>query len=278
MSGLNKQEQFAIAAVARRFSATLEKSRDPAHARIIVEGKRVTLDIATLKPCGARQTNVARPHLRFDKVVIRLMDCLQATIAKTAPDGTTVLLTVTAPIRLASKTAAALEAKIHALLQRKSPCRDVKDTIHKNRIHIRILRGPSASSPKMIGFVHNPDSDPLLLLNLSQELLGLAGHQPRDAADGRSLARCAQPPHNFMLGGLPLHLFPSAHARHLQKNSHCLQQWSSRGPHEINPLRPRVAGAGNALLPAPPLLTAQPSGRSSRFLGLVIESAAELAL
>ena len=28
-------------------------------------------------------------------------------------------------------------------------------------------------APKMIGFVHNPDSDPLLLLNMARELLEL---------------------------------------------------------------------------------------------------------
>ena len=36
----------------------------------------------------------------------------------------------------------------------------------------------------MIGFVHNPDSDPRLLLNLTRELLGLLS-----AADGRRAPR-----------------------------------------------------------------------------------------
>lgn len=175
MSGLNNQEQFAIAAVARRFSATLEKGRDPSRPCIIVAKKRIAIEIAALKPRGARQTNVARPHLRFDKVVLCLMERLQNAFAKTVPNGTTVLLTVTAPIRLASKTTVALEDKVQTLLQRDSPLPDAKETIHGNRIHIRILRGLSASAPKMIGFVHNLDSDPLLLLNMSQELLDLAG-------------------------------------------------------------------------------------------------------
>jgi hypothetical protein len=49
--------------------------------------------------------------------------------------------------------------------------RDEKITIHGNRIRIRVLRDASERAPKMIGFVHNPDSDPLLLLNMTRELL-----------------------------------------------------------------------------------------------------------
>ena len=38
---------------------------------------------------------------------------------------------------------------------------------------IRLLRDESERAPKMIGFVHNSDSDPLLLLNMTGELLEL---------------------------------------------------------------------------------------------------------
>jgi hypothetical protein len=93
------------------------------------------------------------------------------------PDSTTVLLTITAPIRLPAKTAAALEVKIPMLLERGSPARDEKDTIHGNCVQIRIVRGGVKQAPKFIGFVHNPDSDELLLLNVAQELLGLISAQ-----------------------------------------------------------------------------------------------------
>ena len=116
------------------------------------------------------------------------MERLQATLSETVPDGMTVLLTITAPIRLASKTAAALEDKIQTLLGRRSPGRDEKDTIHGNRVRIRLLKHKSERAPKMIGFVHNSDSDPLLLLNMTSELLNLASTEagrraPRQAAD-----------------------------------------------------------------------------------------------
>jgi hypothetical protein len=171
MRDLNKQERTAIETVARRFSATWEKGSDPPDAYIIVAGKRVAIDITTLKWRGTLTVNAAKPRLRFDKVATRLIERLQATLGKTVPDGMTVLLTITAPIRLPSKTAAALEGKIHTVLGRESPSRDEKITIHGNRVQIRVLRDASERAPKMIGFVHNPDSDPLLLLNMTRELL-----------------------------------------------------------------------------------------------------------
>ncbi len=173
MRDLNKQERAAIEAVARQFSTTWEKGSGSPDAYLMIAGNRVAVEITTLKPHGTRQGNAAKPGLRFDKVATRLMERLRATLGETVPDGMTLLLTVTAPIRLASKTAASLEDKIQALLGRRSPVRDEKGTIHGNRVQIRLVRGVSERAPKMIGFVHNPDSDPLLLLNMARDLLEL---------------------------------------------------------------------------------------------------------
>ena len=171
MRDLNKQEQTAIEAVARRFSATWVKGNDAPDAYIIIAGKQVAVDIATLKWRGALQVSAAKPRLRFDRVATRLIEGLQAILGEAVPDGMTVLLTITAPIRLPSKTAAALEDKIQTHLGRESPGRDEKTTIHGNRVQIRVLTGASERAPKMIGFVHNSDSDPLLILNMTRELL-----------------------------------------------------------------------------------------------------------
>jgi hypothetical protein len=173
MRDLKKHERTAIEAVARGFSATWEKSVDSPDAYITVAGKRVAVDITTLKRRGIGEGNAAKPRLRFDKVATRLLDRLQATLGETVPDGMTVLLTITAPIRLPSKTAASLEGKIQTLLGRVSPGRDEKETIYGNRVHIRLLREKSERAPKFIGFVHNSDSDPLLLLSMTRELLEL---------------------------------------------------------------------------------------------------------
>ncbi|MGB6942375.1 MAG: hypothetical protein WBE37_08280 [Bryobacteraceae bacterium] len=100
------------------------------------------------------------------------MERLRATLSETVPDGTTVLLTITAPIHLPSKTAASLEDKIKTLIERGSPVRDV-DTIHGNCVQIRVLRDESERAPKLIGFVHNSDSDPRQVLGMARELLQL---------------------------------------------------------------------------------------------------------
>src|SRR5579872_5432292 len=99
MRDLKKQERSALEAVARRFGATWEQGF------ITVDGKRIAVEITTLKERGTAKANAAKPRLRFDKVVAWLMQRLQVTLANTVPDGTTVVLTVTASIRLASKTA-----------------------------------------------------------------------------------------------------------------------------------------------------------------------------
>jgi hypothetical protein len=188
MRVLKKQERTAIEAVAGRFSATWETGSDPPDAFIMVAGKRVAVDITTLKRRGAGHSNDAKPRLRFDRVATRLIERLQATLGETVPDGMTVLLTITAPIRLPSKTAAALEDKIQTRLGRGTPGRGEKGTIHGNRVRIRFERDDSERAPKMIGFVHNADSEPLLLFNMTRELLDLisaeAGRRaPRFAGD-----------------------------------------------------------------------------------------------
>ena len=195
MRGLKKQEQIAIEAVARRSSAACAKWSDSLGTYIKVDGKQVAVDIATLRQHCPGQGKSPKPHLRFDRVVIGLMGRLRVTLGETVPDGMTVLLTVTAPIRLASKTAGALEGKIQNLLRPGSAGRDKKDTIHGNRVRIRLLRNGLERAPKMIGFVHNSDTDPLLLLNMTSELLELlsaeacrrAARLPRKSTDKRWL-------------------------------------------------------------------------------------------
>ena len=186
MRELKKQERSAIEAVARRFSATWDKGSDPPDAYLIVAGKRVAADFTTLNRRGTGQSNAPKPRLRFDKVATRVIERLQATLGEIVPDGMTVLLTITAPIRLPSKTAASLEGKIRTLLGWGSAGRDEKDTIHGNRVRIRLLRSESERAPKMIGFVHSPDSDPLLLLNMTREWLELSS-----AGAGRRAPRLA---------------------------------------------------------------------------------------
>ncbi len=125
----------------------------------------------TLKRRGAAKVNPAKPHLRFDKVAVRLIEHLQTACRESVPDGRTVLVAVTAPIRMASKTAAAIDHKIQTLVARGSGALDEKDTIHGNHVRLRVLRAGSRHAPKSIGFVHNPDTDPILLFTMTRDLL-----------------------------------------------------------------------------------------------------------
>lgn len=98
-----------------------------------------------------------KPRLRFDKVARRFVADLQAALRDAVPDGTTVTFTIAAPIRLASKTAVALEEQIRALLARRVARADAEHTIHGNAIRVRVVRDGSTRAPNVIGFVHNPD-------------------------------------------------------------------------------------------------------------------------
>ena len=100
-----------------------------------------SVHVATLKARGGVRAKAAKPRLRFDRVVTRLIERLQATLSETVPDGTSVVLTVTALIRLpsAQNHCRALEDKIYALLAYGSPRRDQKATIHGNRVHLRFF-------------------------------------------------------------------------------------------------------------------------------------------
>jgi hypothetical protein len=183
---LKKRERAAIEAVARQFSATSGRGDNSADAYVVAGGRRFAIDIIALKPRGLGRGTPAEPRLRFDKVATRLIESLKATLGKSVPNGVTVLVTVTAPIRLPSKTIGALGDKITTLLGRRSPARDEKHTIHGNHVRIRLLRDKSGRVPRMIGFVHNSDSDPLLLLDMTRELLERVGEAAKRATAGTS--------------------------------------------------------------------------------------------
>lgn len=168
---MTERERTAVEAVAQRFSATWERGSGSADADLLADGRRVAVEIRTLP----RRGGGARPRLRFDGVATRVMERLRASAGQTAPDGVTVLLTLTAPIRLPSKTAAALEEKIRGLAGRGAAGGDERDTIHGNRVQMRVMRDGSGQAAQLVGFVHNPDSDPALLLNVAGDLVEFLG-------------------------------------------------------------------------------------------------------
>ncbi|MCC6501061.1 MAG: hypothetical protein IT313_12415 [Anaerolineales bacterium] len=193
MKEMNRQEQTAIEAAVRRFVEAQEKGDDSPDVYITVGGKRVAVDITTLKGRGVGH---AKPRLRFDKIATWFIKHMQTVLAESVPDGVTVALTITAPIRLASKTAAELEDKIRTFLRRGSTGQDKNVAINGNRIRFLCLPNEAVPAAKVIGFVHNPESDSRLLFNMTQEMLelinGEAGRRTMRVGDRWLVAVCAR--------------------------------------------------------------------------------------
>jgi hypothetical protein len=96
-------------------------------------------------------------------------------LANVIPDRETVLFTVTAPIKLPAKTAAALESLAHD----NRPSRDLRRIVHGNHIRIRRLTAVPPQTPKVLVFVHNLASDATRILTLAESRLR---EQHRNAA------------------------------------------------------------------------------------------------
>jgi hypothetical protein len=178
MSKLGTREQAAILAVAKHLSATWEEGGGSPDAHLKLAGKRIAVEVTTLPQSTGGE---AKPRLRFDRVVLRLLGGLQAALGGLVPDGQALMLTVTAPIRLPGKTAAALESRIRDCLARRSAPVEIRDTIHGNRVRVRLVQSVPARASKVIGFVHNPETDAEALLDLTQSLLrqiGAAADKP----------------------------------------------------------------------------------------------------
>lgn len=113
---------------------------------------------------------ISRVQLRFDRVALRFIDDVRSALHAVVPDGMTLMFTITAPIRLASKTAATLEEKARGALARRSVRVALNETINGNQVRVRLVKGASKET-RVVGFVHNPGSDPDILFDVTQGLL-----------------------------------------------------------------------------------------------------------
>jgi hypothetical protein len=97
-------------------------------------------------------------------------------------------VTITAPIRQDSSTAATLEDRIRKLLA--AGRTQLKATIHGNRVQVRVLRGRASRGSRLIGFVHNPKPDASLLFEVARRLLAgrAAGKRPPKSDRRRMIA------------------------------------------------------------------------------------------
>jgi len=112
---------------------------------------------------------VAKLGLRFDRVVVRLLGNLRTSLEHANLKQEAVLLTITAPIWLPAKTEIALKEQIGNLLD--SGVRNRKITIFQNEARLSIVKTSVKQTAKFIGLVHNPGTDPKLLLDLAAQWL-----------------------------------------------------------------------------------------------------------
>ena len=223
MSGLGKRERAALEAVARHFSATWEKGEAPPDAYLTIARKRIAVEVTTTKQRIAGRGGLTKPRLRFDRVALRVIRRLQAALSASVPDGTTLILTITAPIRVPSKTAAALEDNIRTYLARQSAQGEAKYTIHGNQIRVRLVKGGSRRTTKVIGFVHNPDFGSGR--SLRHHAFIDRAHR-RESTQwragkicGRSMARSRRRRPVLAYGDVSTRLFPAVHPDRLQEDS-----------------------------------------------------------
>lgn len=110
-------------------------------------------------------------RLRFDRVAQRFVRDVQAALRDSVPEGRTLVITVTAPIRVSSKTAAELVSKTQRRLARRPARLDVRESVNGNRIRVRLVTGAGRRTANVIGFVHNPDVDAVVILDVAQSML-----------------------------------------------------------------------------------------------------------
>jgi hypothetical protein len=186
MRTLTKRERLSLDALAAAMATTWRAGDGTADAVMKVGRAGLAVDIVTLK----RQTlgPIGTPRLRFDRVVMRLLESLREALDPDVPTDTTVLVTVTAPIRLAARTSVSVADAVRSLLSRHGYARELRANRHGNEVRIRLVTGVSRRAPRLLGFVHNPDSDPTLLLDLACDVLSAGGRaQPARRAGARGL-------------------------------------------------------------------------------------------
>jgi hypothetical protein len=124
-----------------------------------------------LKILRAGGTSPAKLGLRFDRVVIGVLGDLRSFVEVATPETLSVLVTISAPIRLPAKTVSDLKTNITARLAAGSRQADSSIILHGNSIRIRLLERSAKVRTRLIGFVHNPGTAAERLLDLAEDWL-----------------------------------------------------------------------------------------------------------
>lgn len=131
----------------------------------------------------AAGTSLSSLGLRFDRVVLRILSELTEHCDRMVPADARVLMTISAPIRLPARTAGDVKQRIAALVVEGPPGDEVAQ-VHGNTVVLRLVRAAAPSQPRLLGLVHNPSTDPTLLLELAERHAerALGSKAPRPSA------------------------------------------------------------------------------------------------
>jgi hypothetical protein len=125
----------------------------------------------TLSGPGSVETEIAAKlaaagcRLRQDKVVLRLVGGVRAGIARECSPAEINLFTITAPIKNPVKTIKALIRLLPEI-----PIGGLRTTLHGNVVHARRIGRVSTDGPRVFGFVHNPNDEAGLILDLAESI------------------------------------------------------------------------------------------------------------
>jgi hypothetical protein len=109
--------------------------------------------------------------LRFDKVAVELLRNLRTFVEEEDLGGETVLVLITAPIKMPGKSELEIGKKIRDFLNVKVYSQDRAITVAGNEVWIRILKCPSGPHRKFVGLVYNRNSGVTMLLDLATKWL-----------------------------------------------------------------------------------------------------------
>lgn len=116
-------------------------------------------------------------RLRFDRVVLATARRLRADLTPSVPAQATLVVTLSAPIRVAARTAAMIVASARPRLVARSRA-ILRQSIYGNDVRIGLLAGTGSDAARLACFVHNADSDVPFLLACCRRLLAKAAPAP----------------------------------------------------------------------------------------------------
>ncbi len=130
------------------------------------------------KIAKANGVRLSELGLRFDKVALRLLRSLQNEIAKEELKTKTIVLTITAPIKLPARTEYELVKQIKAIVA-SGKKNNSSRSILGNRTQIRVITQSLESGIHFIGLVHNQNVSSTTLVNMTARWLHNEGDKDK---------------------------------------------------------------------------------------------------